>query len=93
VDLLKRGYASKDELHRAISRDDPPTTGIGIVDVIVSRVRQKLAPHGIKLLTVHGLGYRFAEDARSKILQTLTAHGAGIVPTTTPSSISNEGAP
>ena len=41
--------------------DGDPTTDINIVDVTMSRLRRKLKPHNIAIVTAHRLGYRLAE--------------------------------
>jgi hypothetical protein len=59
--LLKQTHASKEELHVAISLDGKPVTNIKIVDVMLTRLRRKLAPHGVKIGNIYGVGYRLPE--------------------------------
>lgn len=65
--LLRRGSAHREQLHEEVefNRGNPDTpTDIKIVDVVICKLRKKLAKAGLKLLTVPGQGYVMPEDAR-----------------------------
>jgi DNA-binding response OmpR family regulator len=76
--LVDCGSATKQMIHAAIARDDCPTTGVRIVDVVISSARRKLAPRGIEIVTLYGIGYRLTEEGRERIHEIITAHGADI---------------
>ena len=42
-----------------------------LVAVIVSRLRRKLAPHGLEILTRHGKGFVLTPESHAKALQIL----------------------
>jgi DNA-binding response OmpR family regulator len=70
--LIRRGQASREQLHDAVeaNRGYPDeTTQEKIVDVVVCKLRKKLAPHGLILSTVHGQGYEMADAHREKAWQ------------------------
>lgn len=58
--LLKRELATKDAimaaLYRADARDEAE---MKIVDVFICRIRKKLKPFGVEIITVWGQGYSF----------------------------------
>ena len=67
--VLRRGYAAREQLHDAVeaNRGNPAeTTQEKIVDVVVCKLRKKLAPLGLKLDTVHSRGYQMSDDDRKK---------------------------
>lgn len=58
--LVRRPHATKATLHAAI-KDDPDGVGSPkIVDVVACKLRRKLTPHGIEIVTVWGRGYYLA---------------------------------
>jgi DNA-binding response OmpR family regulator len=83
VRLLKHAFVSKEDLHAAMSSDGKPTTGVKIVDVVISRLRRKLAPHGVELNTVYGQGVRLADGTRDRIRKILAEYGEEIIAATT----------
>jgi hypothetical protein len=83
VRLVKYDHATRQEIHSAMA-DGDPVTGNKIIDVVISRLRRKLAPHSIKIATIWGLGFRLAEDSRDRIRKLLAAYGADIVAAATP---------
>ena len=67
--LLRRGHADRDQLHKAVEdnrghQNDP--TDIKIVDVVICKMRKKLAVHGLKITTIHSIGYEMSEADRQK---------------------------
>jgi len=67
--ILRRGFASRDRLHDAVedNRGNPENpTEKKIVDVVVCKLRKKLAIHGIKLNTIHSTGYEMTDSDRQK---------------------------
>ena len=70
--LLQRRRASKDTLyqalyaHRALGDDDVEPK---IVDVFVCKLRRKLKPFGIEIMTVWGHGYEISAETRRAILE------------------------
>ncbi len=67
--LLPGRAVTKEALYAAIDRRDDEVD-IKIVDVLASKVRKKLRPHGVEIETVWGTGYRLAPDmaARAEVL-------------------------
>ena len=61
--LIFRDWATKEQLFAAQPRPDPDAApNIKIVDVWICKIRAKLKPYGIEILTMHGRGYKI-EDA------------------------------
>lgn len=58
--LLRRDIVSRDQMHAVLyaGRDD---VGQKIFDVFVCKLRRKLAPLGIEVETVWGIGWRIAK--------------------------------
>jgi hypothetical protein len=75
--LMEHGTVAREDLHVAMS-DGRGVSKIKTIDVVVSRVRQKLEPHGVAIETVWGSGYKINEDDRNKLRRLITDHGAGI---------------
>jgi hypothetical protein len=71
VTLMEPGHVSRDALHVAIADTRDPVTKVKIVGVVVCRLRQKLARHGIEIATLHGQGFILEKTAREKIHQLL----------------------
>jgi hypothetical protein len=76
VPLLEHAYATTRDLHRAIAREENPTTTIKIVNVVLAAVRKKIAP--IKIENIHGVGFKLAANARDRIAKKLAKYGADI---------------
>jgi len=83
--LAERGHASRPALHVAISGSAPKST-IRIVDVVIHRLRQKLAREGVKISTIRGIGYMVDEASRDNLRELLHRAGCdeGIAVTATP---------
>jgi len=80
VKLVKHDFVSKEELHAAITH----ATQTKIVDVVIYRLRKKLARHSIKIDTIWGLGYRLRQESRDKIRKILAEYGEEIISAVTP---------
>ena len=80
VKLVKHDHVTREELHAAISHD----TEIKIVDVVIYRLRRKLARHRIEIHTIRKLGYRLHKNARDKIRRILAGYGEEIISAVTP---------
>jgi DNA-binding response OmpR family regulator len=63
--LMKGDLVDRQELHAVIT--DKPGAIPKIVDVTICRLRQKLADHGIKIITRPGVGYRLDRNTRKLI--------------------------
>jgi DNA-binding response OmpR family regulator len=59
--------ATKERLHAALSDEIEPETDIKLVDVIVCKVRRKLAGHGMEIVTHWGRGYSLAPQTRAML--------------------------
>ena len=73
--LVKRTEMAKAALYAAVwdaSADDAPA--VKIVDVMVCKLRKKLAPHGIEISTLWGRGFRLPAEARETVLLAVRAH-------------------
>ena len=65
--LLKPGVATKAAMMATLYRDvGCDEAEIKIVDVFVCRLRKKLKPWGLTILTVWGLGYEMPEESRAR---------------------------
>ncbi len=74
--LLKRQVMSRTQLFEAIWGGDSERES-KIVDVIVSRLRAKLRPHGIAIRNEHGVGYFIAPDTKAMARALIAAHERG----------------
>jgi hypothetical protein len=52
---------------------------INVIDVIIYNMRRKLAPHDLKIVAVHGLGFKLAEGARERIRKLLVEYDPKLV--------------
>jgi DNA-binding response OmpR family regulator len=69
--LVRRGNATREQLHDAVEacRGNPDeATNIKIVDVVICKLRKKLAVFGINLHTIHSIGYEMTEADRRKVI-------------------------
>jgi DNA-binding response OmpR family regulator len=76
--VLRRGYASRDQLHDAVeaNRGNPDeATDKKIVDVVVCKLRKKLAPWGLKLHTIHSQGYEMFIECRERAWKIINENG------------------
>lgn len=74
--VLRRGSATREQLHVAVenNRGNPDDiTDIKIVDVAVCKLRKKLVPLGLKLITIHSIGYEMDEANRAKAWEMINA--------------------
>lgn len=62
------GRRSRDAIHVAASGQDPLSSP-KVIEVRICKLRQKLAPLGFKISTLHGFGYRLDPAARAHILK------------------------
>jgi two-component system cell cycle response regulator CtrA len=65
--LLARDVATKEQIMHALYAeriDREPE--MKILDVLVCKMRKKLAPHGINIVTVWGIGYSLQDRAQFK---------------------------
>jgi DNA-binding response OmpR family regulator len=84
VTLLKQDHAIKAELRAALAPNGDPVPNIKAVGVTVHFLRKKLAPHGIEVVNIYGLGYRLAQGARDRTRKVLAGYGEDIVAAVTP---------
>jgi DNA-binding response OmpR family regulator len=68
--LALRRLASKEALHLALYGNDPDGgAAIKIIDVMVHKLRRKLAAQDIQIETVWGMGYRLSDETRLYLTQ------------------------
>jgi hypothetical protein len=79
LELVKQGQASRETMHTAMSHDGKATSTRKTVDVVVSRMRRKLAPYGLEIVTVHGLGFKFGDGARDRIRRLIAEYDPKLV--------------
>lgn len=66
--LIARELASKDAIMAALYRNDGRDEAeIKIVDVFICKLRKKVAPFGVTILTVWGAGYRLPPEQRAAL--------------------------
>lgn len=68
--LMKNRAVRKSGFMLALYGDrlaDPPD--IKVVDIMVCKTRKKLAPHGIEIRTVWGVGYEIPEESKVRARQ------------------------
>lgn len=78
--VLRRGMATRDQLHIAVenSRGNPDEpTDIKIVDVVICKLRKKLAPMNFVLHTIHSTGYEMSEAHRAAAWAKIEGDGDG----------------
>ena len=73
--LQPSGFATRREIHAAIGDTDPVTV-TKIVDVIIGRLRRKMAPHDVEIANIRSVGFQLVGDAKERIRQELIAYGA-----------------
>jgi DNA-binding response OmpR family regulator len=79
VKLMGHKQVSRQAMHAAMSPDGSPVSKIKTIDVVISQMRRKLAPHGLAIVTVHGLGFKLAEGAHDRIRRLLAEHNPALV--------------
>ena len=82
--LLECKQVSRETMHAAVAPDGKPTSKPKIVDVVLGKVRAKLASHGIKIDTIYGFGFKLAAGGRDKIDRLLAEYNAEVTPTVPP---------
>lgn len=67
--LLQREQASKDQILSALYslRPDGDEPEMKIIDVYVCKIRKKLKPFGLEIVTLRGLGYAVPKVAKDRI--------------------------
>lgn len=60
------GRRSSEQIHAAVSGDDPETMP-KIIHVYVCRLRQKLKPYGVSIVNIFGFGYRLMPESKAVI--------------------------
>jgi len=79
--ILKHGRTSKGRLYHALYGINPDAGAEPkIIDVLVCKARQKLAPHDIKINTIWGHGYEMAAEDAAK-LRALASPVLALAPT------------
>jgi hypothetical protein len=89
-------YSTLEELRDAINHDSATVIARNTMFPLISELRNKLAPHNVKIATVSRLGYGLSQEARSKIRKVLARYDAGRIPTVPRSSrlgITDTGSP
>jgi Transcriptional regulatory protein, C terminal len=71
IELVGHPHVSRAALHTAIGGEGK----IKGVDVVICRLRKKLGPHGIEIVTVWGQGFRLVDGARDRIRKILADAG------------------
>lgn len=66
--LVQSEHVSRREMHIAVADDADPKSKYGSVTVHMWRLRRKLAPHNIEIISDFGQGFRLTAEARDKIL-------------------------
>jgi DNA-binding response OmpR family regulator len=85
VKLVKHEHVTRAELHRAMSHNDNPTSGIKIVDVTICGMRKKLEHlHAVKIITVRGQGFRLDKNSRDRLRKILAEYGEDVISAATP---------
>jgi hypothetical protein len=79
VELMRHQHVSRKALHIASSPDGNPKSSIKVLDVIVHKVRKKLAPHDIKIVNIYGRGFGLADGAHERIRRLVAKHDPGII--------------
>ncbi|MBO0715705.1 MAG: helix-turn-helix domain-containing protein [Rhizobiales bacterium] len=74
--MLKRELATKEMLHAAAQLVHGPgqETSRKLVDVLICKLRKRMAKHGFTIQTIWGGGYFLAENDRKAILQAVGRH-------------------
>lgn len=76
IPLLKRPEARRESIHDFIESrrtGADVATEIKMVDVVVHKLRKKLAKFGVKIVTIWGWGYKMEPDDRKKAIDMLMA--------------------
>ena len=76
VELMTQVRQPDGPARRHVPRWHPGVGGTAIIDVIINRLRGKLASHDIEISTVRGLGFKLAEGAHDKIDRLLAEYNA-----------------
>jgi len=65
--LCERGRMSKPDIMAALYPNLKAPPGKKIVDVVVCRIRRKLGPAGIEIVTDWGVGYEMPDESRAAL--------------------------
>ena len=82
--LLAKNQVSRGELHQAITQDDAPLTDQKGIDVLVHKMRKKLARHNIAVTAIWELGFTIDKATRDRVHKILAEHGVDIAGAATP---------
>jgi DNA-binding response OmpR family regulator len=65
--LMKRDFVSREVLMQMVysDRDDPPDDRA--LDRMISKARDRLAPHGVTIENVYGRGWRIPPECKAQI--------------------------
>ena len=72
--LVQHGRATKEELHPICSNRASPGKAKSLVGVIIHKLRRKVAPAGIEIVTVRDTGFELPAASRDKIRELLGEH-------------------
>lgn len=64
TEILRRADVTKDQIHVAMSDENPPRSHVKIVDVIMCKMRRKLRRHKITVTTLWGRGYAMPQTSK-----------------------------
>ena len=82
IKLLQFEHVTKRDLHSTMA----PTSGINGVNVLVCKLRRKLGHFGIRIVTLHGQGYRIEKTDRDSIRKLIAESEGDTVAAATPVS-------
>ena len=71
--LLTRPRASKQDLLDSYKHHYGSTPDTKVVDVIICRLRKRIAPLGLVIDTIHGYGYCISRDIQAAMIEKLAA--------------------
>lgn len=66
----------RERINAALWLDDGVAPYVKIIDVLVCKLRKKLAPFGVDVETSWGVGYRLSASARDRLEQLMNAESA-----------------
>lgn len=72
--MLKRDEVTKPQLHAVIEANRPPgkeITEIKMVDVMICKLRKKLAVYSVAIQTMWGVGYFISRADRDRAIKVL----------------------
>jgi DNA-binding response OmpR family regulator len=74
--IMRHDYPTRERIYHACSQDGRINAGSSpkIVDVLVSRIRNKLKKHGIRIETQWGVGYRMSNESKALVRRVAAAY-------------------